>query len=686
MVFSTICLAATLIARAANEKVVEDQFRSGPSPSLWTVKKNNSEFGVTSSELILTSNAAQTGFPEIETVKGALPQIGDWKLSVEFRIKSIGNYGSGLYLVQNDGRSAFRIHADKNIGAVLLGLDSLEVASGGAWQDVHKNFPLANIADWQRYEVRKLGQTLELSINDVLMVKCKAPTSELALRIGNNNDDLKAWDWTELGLRNVKIEYLNGPYPAWLTKALSIEMSSNATVFRSKKQSISRDRTSIAVGADTADEPGISLTHNGRVKISGRTASILSAPMSIVEFAPRNARQDQSFTRVSLFVNSKEVSTETAFPGRPLPIFTVETPESASVLTRVKVVGYDGKGIATELIRAEIRNVSEATAPKPQLLLAGDNIAIDGYSGESKGLEFFDSFGYLGSVKNPESFRVDARRLAPGQHVFWIVAKSVSGDLMPPVRSLIDIPSRYQVTSVYDNSVFKVEHETTNLPISIKRRAESTAVKTRIYMRGTMVAERDEPEFNLVVSMLDVPTGELLLEIVGVAGDGTFFAPEIKTFDVVSPFHDAMILRDSRAKTLAKLVRDMITFDQDVVYWYERARQEPSFRTFHIARTIYASDEFGRIASVGYIDSISMPGDAGRYLAECRAAIVRRAGNRYEIGMLQKSLGLKETAAANFHQVIAEVGEESGLGSLAVQELKSLKIDSSRVVSPLHQS
>jgi hypothetical protein len=189
-------------------------------------------------------------------------------------------------------------------------------------------------------------------------------------------------------------------------------------------------------------------------------------------------------------------------------------------------------------------------------------------------------------------------------------------------------------------------------------------------MAGTKVFESEKREFDVNLSLLNAPTGKAVIEIVGVGIDGVAFAPETIEVDVRSPYYDALLARDVRAKQLGQMVRQMSEFDQEVVYWYERARQEPEFRTYMFGKTIFASDEFGRMASVGYVDSFTFPGNAGKYMAECKAAIVRRAQHRLEIGKLQKTLGMRENATSTLRQVIAEVGEGSGIGLAAVQELR----------------
>lgn len=90
------------------------------------------------------------------------------------------------------------------------------------------------------------------------------------------------------------------------------------------------------------------------------------------------------------------------------------------------------------------------------------------------------------------------------------------------------------------------------------------------------------------------------------------------------------------------------------------------------ARVVLAVDELGRSATLAYLDSLTVSGDAGAYLGECRAAVARRAAHRLELGRLQKGLGLREQARATLARCVEEAGEGSATGGAARGELARL--------------
>ena len=62
----------------------------------------------------------------------------------------------------------------------------------------------------------------------------------------------------------------------------------------------------------------------------------------------------------------------------------------------------------------------------------------------------------------------------------------------------------------------------------------------------------------------------------------------------------------------------------------------------------------------------------GDYLGRCKAAIIKRAQLRLEIGRRYKELGKGDAARSSLQQAIQEAGEDSGIGTSAVQELRGL--------------
>ena len=212
MTLLTTSLFAILVAQ---QPFVEDRFISGLNSLLWSITANEAVLRSDGQELLVGPNASSTGFPEMRMREGALPASGDWTLSVEFRFRSVGNYGSGIDL--NGGKLGLRTWGDKNSGGVIVGMNA-EVMEQGDWKDTTQTYRINEPGKWHSWKVLKRGSILELELDGSRLASVKAPSEQLRLIIGNNGNGLKPWDWTTLGLRKVRIDYSGGAAPEWLAK------------------------------------------------------------------------------------------------------------------------------------------------------------------------------------------------------------------------------------------------------------------------------------------------------------------------------------------------------------------------------------------------------------------------------------------------------------------------------------
>lgn len=432
-----------------------------------------------------------------------------------------------------------------------------------------------------------------------------------------------------------------------------------------------QDRLSTIFGADYRVIPTVQPSGLGKIRVTGSSVRVLVPVGTTLECQPSFSRPDVKLQEVSLFVNGRLVRSEIVFSNAKLPLFTVVADASPGLTTKIHIKGEDDRRNVVDLARIELTTETASKSTSASLSLVDDRIEMSKADSSQAQFDIFLGTEFLGRVQEPDKFKVDARRIPPGQHELWVIGISSTGLLSAPSRSLIEIRPRFSVTSKFERGTFVVEGEQTSLPLHVSRNTEAF-VSTRVYVRGSMIAENKNREFDANISMLDVPTGSLIVEVVGVTDSGAMSPPEVIRVDVRSPFHDNLLVKDARRKKLQEMIAKMSEFDRNVAYWYERAKQEPAFRTVMSGKVIFSTDEFGRSASIGYVDSITVPGDAARFLAECRAAMIRRAEHRLEIGRLQKLLGNRESAISTLRQVIAETGEKSGIGLLALQELSGL--------------
>ena len=671
---------------AAFTEKLSETFAGGYCPTLWELAADGGSVASTGDGVELRPNGASTAYCGLRLRKGALPSGSDWRLTFAAKYSKVALYGRGWGIASCDDpkTAVFWVHADAGFTPCINhGSDSVILVGKGDWTEYPALHVLAHPAEWMTFEVVNAQGVWSISLDGKHLVDLRPPKGDYTLYFGPETSGLAPGPWTTVAIRSVTLEYPDGALPAWFAEArdaiaVAVAKGSVSALAgpglpasaRSGPAGLARDVLGIS-GVDTAAPAPLQLIAGGRPRITARSTTIQAAPLSVVEFAPTVDRPDFQPQAYYLVVNGPEVKKLDVFP-KDRPVFSVEVPETVGTHTHVRIVAADARNVQQEAMRADVYAADPAKEPQTKLKLSGEKVVLSDSEAGARGTYLFVESEYVGQLTDPKSFSVDARRLPAARLEFYVVSRNSLGDLMPAAQSAIDIRPRYRIESPRSGAVFSVEGRDTSMPWTITREPATGIAKSRVYLRGTLIAESDKPSFDTQVSLLDVPSGDAQLDVVGVAADGTLYAPESRTFQVRNPVNDALIARDARGKTLQEMLSRMSWYDQQVAYWYSMAASEPAFRTFFVGRTYYTVDEFGFMACVGYLDSITVRGNAQEYLARCRAAIVERAGFRLEIGKLQKQLGLRSQAKSTLEQVVYEVGEGSGLGLAAQQELRGL--------------
>jgi hypothetical protein len=472
-----------------------------------------------------------------------------------------------------------------------------------------------------------------------------------------------AWTWSEVAIQSAKVDYFTGNAPVWLRSQEVLPKATSGIAFW--------NGPSITNAVDPLLSPPALVGSNGRMRVIARDSKVSVRPLSTVEFSPVG-QPLEGIDRVAMVVEGRTVRTELLGSGKILPVFRTETSRLPGERKDVRLYGIEGNGRQRELLRCDLRTVASTGNPKAELTQTPSVATLNVLGVTNKEVDLFMGESYLGSLKNLSKCQLDLRQLPAGTFEMWSIVQDADGIVHEPSRHLVEIPIRYRVESDFDQAVFSVEGVKSNLEIRAVGNVGAGIAKTRLFLQGVKVAESTGVSLTNLLSLLDVPSGLAEIQVVGVGEDGVQFAPQTHRIKVKNPYFDALLNRDVRARSIVELTKRIEKCDEDVAYWYERAKSEPDFRTYSIGKSIFASDGMGRFISVGYLDTFSIPGDPGKYLAECRAAVVRRAGIRLELGKTQKLLGWSDKAKSTLEQVVEDAGAKSGIGQLAQQELVGL--------------
>ena len=575
----------------------------------------------------------------------ALPTtLGErWSLSFEVVYRSLGESG-GRVAIERGGRKLLWTGADA---------DYVMMSSFVGEGMVDTRAP--EIGRTYRFTLRREGGVGSVLLDGRLLGQGAMPANPDSLFVGGDDSSVLATS-TVLEVRNVVLQDgAASPEPARLHALPPLGGERGDDLLR------------LVLGADSTVPPP-AVPSGDRLRLSTRESRLLLPPGALLEVSPLCERPDFRPSEVALAVDGRIVERRKVH-GEALPTFSRELPRLAGSRLRIQVLAADDAHRQAELLRTDVE-VSAGSAVGPSATLEGERLRVSNAGGGA--LYAFLGDRYLGRVDDAGRFSLDVRRLPPGQRELRFVATNAEGALLAPFRTLLDVRPRYRLESDADHGTLRLEGDVTGTTLRARVVEGGGPATTRVYLRGQLVATSRERAFECALPLGDVPSGETLVEAVGVGEDGAVYPAESLTLRVSNPLWDARRARDERAKRLDALLSALGKDDEDAAYWYARALAEPAFRTVARARVVLAVDELGRSATLAYVESFTAPGEAGRCLGECRAAIARRAAHRLELGRLQRALGLRERARATLARCVEEAGEASGTGAAARAELSGL--------------
>jgi len=653
---------------------IADTFASGPLPGLWNLKPNGGSIQKHGSELQFLPSRNQDSFGVMSSRDGTLPTGSSWKLSFRFRYPNMGPYGIGFGIQDNKNKDKrpFWSHYDANLKLprLLMGDHEVVVQNPGTWHDINV---CNDHGHW----------TVDLDGRQVLVADCDR--ADYTIYFGGDIPSIKPWGWTTLALQSVQIDYTDGPRPPWLAdvlkalpdtkgnrhEAAAIEGSSAVVAAAPRKVST----FGLALGVDSRMQAPACPASDGHLIVTARATTLQIPPGSIVEFRPQLNRPDYTPDKLHLLVNHGAVTTKDVFftrTNKSLPAFVVDAPSTAARTTLVSIVAEDVNLHQIELSSATMV-LASVDAPAG-FILQDEKVRLAATKNQTpRAIYVFLEDQYLGCLKaNLESFAVDARPLPVGQHRFWLITESSDGALHPPAESTITIMPRFKMSSFAQEGTFTVDADKQSIPVHVHREVGTGVNKSYLYVAGNFIGESDKPDFDIRVPVTEVGSGNIAIEAVGVGKDGSLYPAEAIHVNLKNVYTDSAAASRRKYKDLQGVIAQIGAIDQEIGYWYTRACNEPDFVTYTSGRAIAFYDGFERVVTVAYINSITVLGKVGDYLGRCKAAIIKRAQLRLEIGRRYKELGKGDAAKSSLQQAIQEAGEDSGIGTAAAQELRGL--------------
>jgi hypothetical protein len=391
---------------------------------------------------------------------------GNWSLNLKFSFPTLGEHGARVSLGSGKYMIAF-VGADKWYKAMSTYLGSKMVDSRPADSATHElGFSYSNGRLKIVIDGRNVADELISAAPDHIHVG-SGPG-------GNTGTQ------TEIEVHDVLFRELAIPSAKAHNPDKSKKENSHETPTK-ERRSIARERLAVAFGVDTLMTSGFVPTEEGRLRVSARESQLVLPPTTLVEFAPLCTRPDLDLTEITMFVNGKAERTKIILSPKTLPIFSCETPRYSKGYMRVTIVATDSSRKQVVLLHSEIRTIPKSEAEAVKLDLVGEKVVFGGGTGAMKTLDVFFEDSFVGRVVDLAKFAMDGRRIPPGQHVLWIIASNLNGEVFLPFRSLIDVRPRFKVSTAYDHGTFVVEGERTSLPVHVVVEPGTDLAKTRLY-------------------------------------------------------------------------------------------------------------------------------------------------------------------------------------------------------------
>lgn len=200
--------------------VFETSFRAGVDARAFQATFNGGGFKAAGDLEVLSPGSDRTVFPYLLTRPEMLPTEGDWVASVDFCALSAAQNGNGFALHNTTtGSDLFRVHVDREVGMVQLWLGNgkSQVLEDSAWDGSPMKVTLDKNGRPDRWSVRKEGSTMTLTFDGKTLIAVTPEAGQYALRLGiAANARVNDGEWSRIGYRSVRIDYVTAKPPQWL--------------------------------------------------------------------------------------------------------------------------------------------------------------------------------------------------------------------------------------------------------------------------------------------------------------------------------------------------------------------------------------------------------------------------------------------------------------------------------------
>lgn len=330
---------------------------------------------------------------------------------------------------------------------------------------------------------------------------------------------------------------------------------------------------------DTAQPPAY-LAPDGHIVVTGRRLIIWAPDNQRVELAPgRVSTEPKPLTLVSE-VDGIRRDQRDLDGSSDLPSMSYAVDSQAVGHKRVRLYLVDENNGITDLMNCILNAAFPMQRPSlvPERHGESVEIHIPGRSDLGSVYLFVDG-AYQGRLAaSAQLASVDTRLLAPGPHRIGMVAVTDGMVLLPPAAVTITVAPRFQidVPAALDATFVGASDAGKSIQVRI-RRAADVPPTYRLFVAGSLVMEGHQADTTATVPLRDVPTGQAPVEVVGVAADGTLYAPDAVSITVKNEIWEQAITSTPEYASIQDKEAQVKSAQQDSDDWWFKLFSTPEF-------------------------------------------------------------------------------------------------------------
>jgi hypothetical protein len=385
----------------------------------------------------------------------------------------------------------------------------------------------------------------------------------------------------------------------------------------------------------------------------------------------------QGIIRTYFLVNNRVVRTDAVNTGDSLPAYPFPRTDDGDISSKhIQIVAQTEDNERYSLIDCRLYAYS------PPLSL-DYTAAVNGERGEFRfkdRAKLGSVFCYIneeciGKLNSEATAECDLRHLAPGTYRFAAIAETTDGMILPFRSYAFTIAPRYrlQLPQVSPEVTVRVSVEEPNGALVLRAIPQEacSAALAHVYVDSTYMGDVLPQSPEIALSLKDIPTGKILIEVVPVGKDGLEYPAETLEFHLKNEGWEQRTIRTPEFRQTEANIKQIDAYEKEAIAWFTKAEGEPNFVVSSGSRSTNGSTEGFRF-TLPYLSTAKASGRGGEYLAKARTAVMNMAQLTLENARLYRRLKMNAAAKANYRRAIHLAGSQTNTGSIAKGELAAM--------------